>query len=191
MSETVFFLEEPSARALLEGLLPRLGFDLTQIRFVVFEGKSDLEKQIERKLRAWQRPDSRFVILRDQDSGDCLLIKQGLVEKCTRAGRPTTLVRIACRELESWYLGDLAAVETALGLRNLARHQATAKFRQPDRLGTPSAELRQLTASRYQKIAGSRAIGPYLSLTHNNSHSYKVFIRGLHALLPPPSPSAS
>jgi hypothetical protein len=191
MSQTVFFLEEPSAQALLEGLLPRIGFDLAAVRFVVFEGKSDLEKQIERKLRAWQHPDSCFVILRDQDSGDCMLIKQRLIEKCRLAGRPTTLVRIACRELESWYLGDLAAVETALGLRNLVRHQATAKFRQPDRLGTPSSELRQLTANRYQKIAGSRAIGPHLSLSDNYSHSFQVFVSGLRALRLPPSSSAS
>lgn len=187
MSEVVFFLEEPSAQAMLEGLLPRLGVSLDTVRFVVFEGKSDLEKQIERKLRAWLTPDTRFIILRDQDSGDCTVIKEGLVVKCKHAGRPTTLVRIACRELESWYLGDLIAVEMALGIKNLARHQVTAKFRQPDRLGSPSLELRQLTSNRYQKIGGSRAIGPHLSLTENGSHSYQIFISGLRRFLALPA----
>lgn len=44
----VFFLEEPSAKAMLEGLLPKL-FDteINEPQYVVFEGKSDLEKQIE------------------------------------------------------------------------------------------------------------------------------------------------
>lgn len=191
MSETVFLLEERSAQVMLEGLLPRLGFDLALVRFIVFEGKSDLERQIERKLRAWLRPDAHFVVLRDQDSGDCTAIKASLVQKCARAGRPTTLVRIACRELESWYLGDLKAVETALGLRNLSRHQATAKFRRPDILGSPSRELSTLTAGRYQKIGGSRLIGPHLSLSDNHSHSYQIFIRGLRTLLTPPPPSAS
>ncbi len=183
MSEVVFFLEERSAQVMLEGLLPRLGFSLAQVRFVVFEGKSDLERQIERKLRAWLRPDSRFVILRDQDAGDCTAIKEALVERCRRAGRPGVLVRIACHELESWYLGDLAAVETALGLRSLARHQNSAKFRQPDRLANPSQELRLLTANRYQKVGGSRLIGPHLSLTTNSSQSYQVFLRGLRNLM--------
>jgi len=185
MSEVVFFLEEPSAQAMLEGLLPRIGLTLDRVRFVVFEGKSDLEKQIERKLRAWQTRDTRFVVLRDQDSGECRVIKNGLVVKCQRAGRPTTLVRIACRELESWYLGDLKAVDMALGLKNLVRHQETAKFRQPDRLGSPSYELRQLTSNRYQKIAGSRAIGPHLSLTDNGSPSYRVFLSGVQRVLAP------
>ncbi|MFH1497984.1 MAG: hypothetical protein ABII82_09190 [Verrucomicrobiota bacterium] len=190
MRETVFFLEESSARALLVGLLPRLGFDLAQVRFVVFEGKSDLEKQIERKLRAWLNPHSQFVILRDQDSGDCSKIKNGLVEKCRRAGHPTTLVRIACRELESWYLGDLKAVETGFCLRNLARHQATAKYRRPDLLGNPSLELRQLTANRYQKIGGSRILGHHLSLTENSSRSYMVFLSGIQSLLAPRDPAS-
>jgi hypothetical protein len=89
--------------------------------------------------------------------------------------------------LESWYLGDLAAVEVALGIKNLARHQVTAKFRQPDKLGSPSLELRQLTSNRYQKIAGSRAIGPHLSLTENGSHSYCVFLNGLRRYLALPA----
>jgi hypothetical protein len=56
-------------------------------------------------------PDSFFVVLRDQDSGDCLEIKERLMALCGRAGKEDALVRIACRELESFYLGDLKAVE--------------------------------------------------------------------------------
>ncbi len=41
MSELVFLLEEPSARAMLEGLLPRLLPDGLPIRFIVFEGKKE------------------------------------------------------------------------------------------------------------------------------------------------------
>lgn len=52
-----------------------------QPRFVVFEGKQDLERQLVRKLRLWRIPDCRFFVLRDQDSGDCRLIKRNLLEK--------------------------------------------------------------------------------------------------------------
>lgn len=69
MRTLVFFLEEPSAKAMLEGLLPRLLPEDVHPRFVVFEGKQDLEKQLERRLRGWVQPDSAFLVLRDQDSG--------------------------------------------------------------------------------------------------------------------------
>ena len=68
--ELVFFLEEPSAKAMLQGVIPRLLPDI-EVRYIVFEGKQDLEKRLPIRLRAWQNPESRFLVLRDQDSGDC------------------------------------------------------------------------------------------------------------------------
>ena len=110
----VFLLEEPSARELLKGLLPRVVHQSVWIRYIVFEGKQDLEKNVIRRLRGWRAPNSVFVVLRDQDAADCLTVKRELVRKCEEAGKPETIVRIACRELESWYFGDLAAVGGAL-----------------------------------------------------------------------------
>lgn len=183
MRTLVFFLEEASAREMLKGLLPRFLPPDVESRFVVFEGKQDLEKQLEKKLRGWQQPDSLFVVLRDQDAGDCRQVKAGLVKKCRKANRPHALVRIACHELESWYLGDLAAVERALDVKGLAAHQAGRKFRDPDSATNPSYLLRQATSNAYQKVSGSRAIGPELNLEGNRSKSFQVFISGLRRLL--------
>ena len=108
MSCVVFFLEEDSAKAFLENFIPRFFSQNNEYIYVTFEGKQDMEKQLPRKLRNWQRPDSLFVIVRDQDSGDCVKIKEKLSNICLKAGKPDCLIRIACRELESWYLGDLA-----------------------------------------------------------------------------------
>ena len=96
----VFLLEEPSAREMLKGLLPRVLPHPMQIRYIVFEGKQDLEKNIIRRLRGWRVPDSVFVVLRDQDAADCLTVKRKLARKCEEAGKPETIVRIACREIE-------------------------------------------------------------------------------------------
>jgi hypothetical protein len=175
----VLFLEEPSAKAMLEGLLPRVLPADVEPRFIVFEGKQDLEKQIERRLSHWQAPNSLFVILRDQDAGDCREIKNRLKAKCLSAGQDSALVRIACRELESWYLGDLTAVEEAFGMRGLARLALKAKHRQPDLLGSPSAELAKLTRGQYQKVDGSRKLGPLLNLSANLSRSFQVFLEGI------------
>jgi len=183
MKELVFFLEEPSAKEMLGGILPRLVDPSLFYRYIVFEGKSDLEKNLERKLRTWNNPDARFIILRDKDSGNCELIKNNLKHKCALSGKPETLVRIACHELESWYLGDLAAVEKGLKLTNLSRHQKKTKYRNPDILSNAAEELINLTDFKYQKIGGSRKIGPFLDLEKNTSRSYIVFINGVKQIL--------
>ncbi len=76
MNELVFFLEELSAEAMLKGLLPRLLPPEVRVRYVVFEGKQDLEKRLARHLRANCRAGARCVVLRDQDSADCTKIKR-------------------------------------------------------------------------------------------------------------------
>ncbi|MBF0414572.1 MAG: DUF4276 family protein [Magnetococcales bacterium] len=178
----VFFLEEASARAFLQELLPRMLPAVVTPTYVVFQGKQDLEKQLSRKLRGWQRPNSRFVVLRDRDAGDCRVIKVRLQNLAKEAGRPEALIRIACRELESWYLGDLKAVEMAFGVSGIAREQRNKKFRAPDGLGNPEQELLRMVPS-YQQISGSRAMGKVMSLEGNSSHSFNAFINGLTRIL--------
>lgn len=177
-----FFLEERSAREMLEGLLPRLLPPHVEVRFVVFEGKQDMEKNIVRRLRGWLKPDTKFVVLRDQDAGDCVAVKRGLVAKCMAAGKDDAVVRVACHELESWYFGDLPAVERGLGLTNLARYGGRRKYRVPDNIVAPARELAEITRNAYQKVAGSRAIGPNLSLSGNASRSFQVFLNALRRL---------
>ena len=78
MNELVFFLEEESARALLEQIFPLLIQPETEVRprFIVFEGKQDLEKQLVKKLRGYLNPRARFIVMRDQDQSDCRRTKQ-------------------------------------------------------------------------------------------------------------------
>jgi hypothetical protein len=178
MRELVFFLEEPSARALLETLLPRLLSAAVAARYIVFEGKQDLERQLIRKLRGYLNPGAHFIILRDQDSADCKIVKNALKNKCIEAGKEEALVRIACRELESWYLADLAAVGSAFSQDGLARLQQKEKFRNPDQLGNPYLELKSLVPE-YQKIDGSRRIGLYLDITEKRSRSFQRFIEAI------------
>ena len=181
----VFFLEEPSAKEMLKGVLPRL---LPEIEFIciVFEGKQDLEKQLVRRLRHWNKPNSVFLVMRDQDQGNCMDIKKRLQDLCREAGKPETLVRIACHELESFYLGDLNAVENGLGLFNIAKNQRKKKFRDPDNnTNYPSVVLEDLTGGTYQKVMGSRSIAPHLSIDENvnTSHSFNELLSGIKKLV--------
>ena len=185
MTQLVFFLEERSAKEMLSGVLPQFLPVHIETRFVVFNGKQDLKKRLLNRLRGWQNSEARFVVMCDQDSGDCAVIKQGLIQTCIAAGKPAChyLVRIACRELESFYLGDLAAVETAaIGASNIARRQRKEKFRNPDRLGTPSQELKSI-APDYEKVSGSRTIGPLMDIENNCSHSFNTLIDGVRRLV--------
>ena len=184
MRTLVFFLEEPSAEEMLKGVLPRILPDDVNVKYLVFEGKRHLEKRLEPRMRNWLLPDSLFVVLRDQDSGDCFIIKNDLTQKCKRANTKNALVRIACRELESFYLGDLAAVEQGLRLKKLKDKQNKSKFCAPDSLGNPSHELIKLTGYKYQKVSGSRAIAPLLALDGSNrSHSFNKLITGIKTLI--------
>lgn len=88
MRTLVFLLEEPSARELLKGIVPRVIPADVDVKYLTFEGKQDLEKNITKKLRAWQAPNSTFVVLRDQDSApDCKKVKAQLEDLVRQSGK--------------------------------------------------------------------------------------------------------
>ncbi len=177
MSRIVFLLEEPSMKVLLEGLLPRL---LPGVRFlcVPHEGKSDLEKSIPRKLRAWREPGVRFVVVRDNDGGVCERVKARLHDLCRQAGRPDAVIRLPCQELEAWYLGEPEALARAYRKPKLAQLAGRAKYRDPDGIPWPSAELEKLLPE-FQKTSAARRMGTELSRDGNRSHSFHVFLEGV------------
>ena len=178
----VFFLEEPSARDLLEGLLPRLLPDTIQVQFLVFEGKQDLEGQLVRKLKGWRVPDSAFVVLRDQDAADCKAIKERLTRLVVESGRTPTVVRVACKELESWVVGDWEAVAEAFERPELAAQRLKSAHRYPDQLVRPVEALRKLIPE-YQKRDGARRVGKLLEPARNQSVSFRSFCTGLQKLV--------
>jgi hypothetical protein len=70
MTILLFLLEELSARALLESFLPNILPADIFVRYMVFEGKQDLQKRLVKRVREWQMPETRFVVIHDQDSAD-------------------------------------------------------------------------------------------------------------------------
>lgn len=176
MSKLVFLLEEYSLKVLLDGLLPRL-FPALPFLCVPHEGKQDLERSIPRKLRAWQEPGVRFCVIRDNDGADCLLLKQRLLALCAQSGRGDTLVRIACQELEAWYLGAPNALAAAFSRNELQRIAGKARFRDPDTVVQPAAALVKLVPE-FQKVSGARNLGRVLP-RENRSRSFQVLMEGI------------
>ena len=171
-------------QALLENWLPRIFPSWTageHFMCIPHEGKSDLDRSIPRKLSSWRIPGDRFVIVRDNDNADCTAIKEKLKQLCARSGRPDTLVRLVCQELESWYLGDLAALARAYPDTGLDTPAHRKRYRTPDDWQKPSVEVERLAPS-FQKISGARLMAEYLDPGANASHSLRVFVSGLKTL---------
>lgn len=141
-------------KTLLDALLPRI-FPGLPFLCVPHEGKQDLDRSIPRKLKAWREPGVRFIVVRDNDGQDCVALKRRLVTLCRDAGREDTLVRIACQELEAWYLGEPRALAAASGDDGLRTIDTKARFRDPDSVLRPSVELRTLVPE-YQVVPAGR-----------------------------------
>ncbi len=162
--------------AFLKGFLPRFFQDENRYEIIPHPGKSALRKSLPRKLRAWDHSlVERFIVLHDQDANDCMNLKRDLLELCRHSRHPESIVRIVCRELESWYLGNLTATMKILGIKK-ALHKVPRKIAtHPDSDLKPSIRLKRLLPN-YSKIASSRVLGPTLPLENNNSRSFNLFV---------------
>lgn len=177
----IFLLEEPSMKVLLDGLLPRLfpGWqEGRDFQCVPHDGKSDLDRSLRTKLRAWRVPGDRFVVVRDNDNDDCLALKARLVAVCAELGRPDTVVRLVCQELESWYIADLGALASAFPDCKLDTPALQKRFAQPDTWKKPSVELERLIPE-FQKRSGARLMAERLREETNRSPSFHAFINGV------------
>ena len=167
-------------QAFLEVLLPRL-FPKLAFICIPHDGKTDLDRSIVATLRGWREPGARFVVVRDNDNNDCYELKNRLRELCRQGGRPETLIRIACQELEAWYLGGPDAMADAFGNEGLRRIGSRARYRAPDERPKPSVDVKSLIPE-YQKISGARRMAGSMTREGNHSHSFGVFLNGIDSL---------
>ena len=184
MARIEILVEEPSMKEFLSILLPNVldkEWHLNENYFIrSFEGKSDLQKNIPSKVKLlsnWKHEASGVVIMQDQDSSDCKMLKQKLIDICNQNGNCPKLVRIICRELESWYLGDFLAVNKAYPSFKYQNHINKSKFRFPDSCNAFD-ELRKILPE-FQKVGGAKKIAPFIVVNQNKSESFKQTISGL------------
>ncbi len=180
-------VEESSMKHFLDNILPSLlpqGIILNQNCFIrPHEGKQHLQKEIPKKVRAFKHSTVpvKVIVIHDQDSSDCILLKAELKQLLDRAGPIPSLIRIACRELEAWYLGDMDAIQRVYPRFNPVQYRNWAKFRDPDHL-TASEELRKLIPE-FQKGFASREIPKHMNILGNRSRSFNHLITGLQTFL--------
>ena len=83
------FLEEPSAEAFLQGLLSKLVPGGTTWNPIVFQGKTDLLGNLERRLKgykSWMPDDWKIVVLIDEDRANCRELKARMEAASAAAG---------------------------------------------------------------------------------------------------------
>jgi hypothetical protein len=197
-----FLLEEPSAEALLRGILPKLLPVDTSFAMAVFQGKIDLLAKLGSRLRGyrkWIPADWRIAVLLDEDREDCFALKAKMEAAARTAGFPTksrpgksggfsVLNRISVEEIEAWIFGDVPALRSACPKASpfLARRAA---FRDPDAIagGTWEALERELQragcyGAGLPKIEVARTVAPCMDPARNTSRSFQCFTSGLAAL---------
>ena len=166
-------------RSLLEHVLPRLLPEGWHPRIIPHQGWSDLQQSLPRKLKAWRAPSARFIVMRDNDRGDCRARKRRILSSVAGTGREEqTKVRIVCQELETWILGDLMALESVLGTVSSSVRRMAAK---PDTIDYPAKVLERQYGS-YSKVSGAAAIGREMDPDRNLSDSFQAFVLAVRHL---------
>lgn len=210
MSHLEFLVEEPSAEAALDNLLPMILGQSSTYQIHVHQGKQDLLSRLPVRLRGyrkWLPSDWKIVVLIDEDRQDCLTLKRQMEEIAFQAGFDTKAVpgadgtfqvinRIAVEELEAWFLGDVPALLQAYPRIPESLHRRQ-RYRNPDAVmgGTWEALARLLVQENYYsnvtgvpKIEVARTISRHMNPARNRSQSFKVFYAAISALVTPPVP---
>lgn len=198
-----FLLEEPSAEAALNQLLPRLLPASDTWHCVPHRGKDQLLLRLPGLLKNYARrlarePELRLVLLMDADA-DCRKVKiqlealvaaAGILTKTSApAGQPfRVLTRLAVTELEAWFLGDREAIQAAYP--RVHAHHFKGLQRDPDTIRDAWETLhRVLQKGGYYltskaKVEWAESIARHLdpNPAQNDSASFKYFCEGLAAL---------
>jgi hypothetical protein len=189
MIELHIFTEEPSIKNVFDSLLPQILPE--NVSFVVHphQGKQDLEKALQSIVPSISKiPYVKILITRDQDEDDCKILKNKLSAIVDKKCSCDYFVRIVCKELESWFLGDVQAIEKAYPRFEKQRYVDKPQFRNVDNVQKPSEYLKTILpnyASRKSlpKLETSKNIAAYMNIANNTSPSFNHTINAIKKLI--------
>jgi hypothetical protein len=186
------FVEEPSAKEVLDRILPKILGSEHSFEVHPFRDKQELLREIPKRLKAyakWMPEDWRIVVLVDEDREDCRALKRRLVDAVAAAGLSgRVLCRIAVEELEAWFFGDVEALRAAYPKIPAGLHNRK-KYRDPDAIAGGTWEVLDWLLRKHGYRAGliktdaARRIAEHMIPDRNRSHSFQVFRSGLERLV--------
>jgi hypothetical protein len=193
----IFLVEDASMEAFLRPLLRRFMPGDCRFQINAFQGKPDLLKNLEARLRSYAgqlKRDERIVVLVDLDQEDCGELKQKLEGIACSAGLRTRtqaggkkqwqiVNRVAIEELEAWYFGDWAAVCAAYPNARLPRKLKSCN---PDAIPNGTWETFEwvMKKSGYfksglRKTEVAKAVGAHVDPGRSTSQSFRCFIQAV------------
>jgi hypothetical protein len=132
----------------------------------------------------------RIIIIVDQDKNDCIELKNKIKIQMTWCFCEYK-IRIACYELEAWFLGDMNAIAQCSPRFKANFFQNKEKYREVDNIPKPSRVIEEIVPdwkNRYSsKPQFAAAIAEVISLATpdseqaNRSHSFHVFLEMLRS----------
>lgn len=147
-------VEELSAEVALQILIPRILGNDVSFAIHSFQGKHHLLRRLPDRLRGYRHwpNDTRIVVMIDSDNEDChqqknkleqIACNVGLVTKTRQNNSFQLLNRLAIKELEAWFLGDISAIHAAYPRvsLNLIHNK---RYRNPDAIDNTWETLEQI-----------------------------------------------
>ncbi|HAK79921.1 MAG TPA: hypothetical protein DCM71_24190 [Runella sp.] len=183
------FTEEPSAKIVMDSLLPKVLPEGVGFKVFPHQGKQDLEKALRKTLpHISQMPGAKILVTRDQDSADCVALKKELNTITEGSCKCEYSIRIICKELEAWFLGDLKAVQAAYPRLKPEQHLAKADFKNVDKITNPNKYLLKIipeykNRETLPKLECSERISPFLDLENNRSESFNHTVTAIRKLI--------
>jgi hypothetical protein len=197
-----FLLEEESAEAALNLLLPKLLPSDCTFACIPHQGKDDLLRRLPGRLKNYARllpanAELRVVVMMDADANcqqrkkelERLVAAAGLLTKASAAAAGQAfqvITRLAVTELEAWFLGDRAAIQAAYSRVHPNHFKGIHPVADeiPDAWETLWRVLKSanLYLAGKAKVEWATAIAPHLDPTRNTSVSFHYFCEGLTAL---------
>jgi hypothetical protein len=178
------FTEEPSLKNVFDIILPKILPEHVLFRIYPHQGKQDLEKALTHTIPSISRiPGSRILITRDQDTADCKKVKSELIDIV----KDNCYCEYSCKELESWFIGDLKAIENAFPRFRASQYENKAKYRNVDDIPKPSADLLKLIPEYSNrkflpKLEISEKIAEHMNPEKNKSKSFSQTIIAIKRL---------
>ena len=189
MIQLHIFTEEESFKIFLDNFLPKIIPPDISYFIHPHQGKQNLEKAIRTTVPSISKiPGSRILITRDQDSGDCKFVKQEPERIIHGNVQSPYYIRIICRELECWYLGDLSCIEKIYPRFNSSKYRNKKTFRNPDLVQNSSKLICQIVPELKDrdylpKIQTASKMGKCLCTESNNSTSFRQFTSAIKDLI--------